>query len=293
MKNNRLNDITIVGVGLLGGSLGLAIKAADRSARIVGVGHRTSSLDKALAMGAVDAVSLDPAEGVRAASLVVLCTPVGLFTRILKAIAPVLKRGAIVTDVGSTKAAVVRAAERILDDRAAFVGSHPIAGSERRGVAYARADLYAGKTCVLTPTPRTRPSALKRVERFWRDLGMRTVHFSPGRHDRALGRVSHLPHAVAAILVAVQKPGDLDVAGSGFIDTTRIAGGDPALWRDICLTNRRAIGRAIDAFQQELEQLRGIIADGDGPALEELFARAQRSRAEMFARRRETSPPRR
>ena len=159
MKDRRFNEISIVGVGLLGGSLGLAAKQIDPAVRIVGVGHRHSTLDEALRIGAIDAKTLDPAEGVRSADLVVLCTPVGLFGKLLKAIAPALKRRCVVTDVGSTKAHAVRAGERILAGRCAFVGSHPIAGAEQRGVAYARDDLYVGRLCILTPTPRTSPSA--------------------------------------------------------------------------------------------------------------------------------------
>lgn len=285
MKTGLFSDITIVGVGLLGGSLGLAVKAANGAVRIVGVGHRKSSLDEALAIGAVDAVSLDPAQGVRDASLVVLCTPIGLFDPLLKRIAPALKRGAVVTDVGSTKLAVVRTGERALDGRAAFVGGHPIAGSEQRGVTFARADLYAGKTCILTPTRRTRPAALKRVDRFWRDLGMHVVHLSPGGHDRALGRVSHLPHALAALLVNLQKPSELGLAGTGFIDATRIAAGDPAIWRDIFLTNRKAVGQAMREFQRHIGQFCQAIEDGDGAALGRLLSRAQRRRIELLQER--------
>ncbi|NQU76851.1 MAG: prephenate dehydrogenase/arogenate dehydrogenase family protein [Planctomycetes bacterium] len=285
MKDKQFDEITIVGVGLLGGSLGLAVKAANPAARIVGVGHRARSLQEALTIGAIDACSLEAAEGVRDASLVVLCTPVGLFSGLLKAIAPALKPGCIVTDVGSTKAVVVRTAERILGGRVAFVGSHPIAGSERRGVTFARTDLYVGNTCVLTPTPRTCPKALKKVDRFWRGLGMATVQMAPAVHDRTLGRISHLPHALAALLVNVQRPGDLDLAGSGFIDATRIAGGDPVLWRDIFLTNRGGIEQALNAYQRQLSQLRDLLRRSDGPAMERLFARAQRRRAELLEKR--------
>jgi prephenate dehydrogenase len=187
--------------------------------------------------------------------------------------------------VGSTKVAAVRAAARYLDDRVAFVGSHPIAGGEQRGIAFARTDLYDGRTCVLTPTPATPRAAVRRVDGFWRELGMRTVHLSPAVHDRVLARISHLPHALAALLVNVQNPADLDLAGAGFIDSTRIAGGDPAMWRDIFLTNRASIDQALAAFQRRLVRLRQSLGQGDGRALEKTFAQAQALRAKLLEKR--------
>jgi len=285
MSVKSFNDITIVGVGLLGGSLGLAVKALRPATRIVGVGHRQVSLDEALRVGAVDAATLDVAEGVKDASLVILCTPVGLFEPLLKQMAPAVARRCVITDVGSTKSGVARTAERILARRAAFVGSHPIAVSERRGVSFARGDLFTGKTCILTPTARTRPTALKRVDGFWSDLGMRTVRMSPAAHYRALARISHLPHALASLLVNVQNAEDLDLAGTGFIDTTRIAGGDPVMWRDICLTNRKSLDTALAGYVRHIDKLRQSLADGDGAALQKTFARAQKTRAKMLDKR--------
>lgn len=277
--------VAIVGVGLLGGSLGLALKARDAATRIVGVGRRQSSLDEALSTGAVDEVTLDPAEGVRGADLVVLCTPVCTFEPVIQRIAPALSPKALVTDVGSTKAQAVRVAERLLKGKARFVGSHPIAGSERSGPAFARADLYDGKLCILTPTARSDAEALDALDALWRSVGMRTVRMSPAAHDKALARVSHLPHAVAALLVDVQRAKQLDLAGTGFIDATRIAGGDPAMWRDICLTNRSALLAAVDEMAGALAQFRALVHAGDGAGLETLFQSAQAKRAEMLEKR--------
>ncbi|MFW6145799.1 MAG: prephenate dehydrogenase [Planctomycetota bacterium] len=285
MSENEFDSVAIIGVGLLGGSLGLAIKAYDPEVRVIGIGHRQSSLDEALDIGAIDVASLDPAEGARGAELVVLCTPVGLFAELLRRIEPALDEGAIVTDVGSTKATVVRDAERILRKRRNFVGSHPIAGSERRGVGFARADLFSGKTCILTPTARTRADVRHRVGKFWQNVGMRTAELSPAAHDRALARVSHLPHAVAALLVNVPKADELDLAGTGFIDTTRIAGGDPIMWRDICLDNRDRLIEAVDAMGAQLEAFRVLLEAADGPGLQRLFTRSQKRRADMHERR--------
>lgn len=285
MASHNFKNITVVGVGLLGGSLGLAAKAAAPRVRVVGVGHRSSSLDEALASGAVDQATLDLAQGVRGADLVVLCTPVGRFEGLLRQMAPALTPGTVVTDVGSTKARVVRLGEKILAGRALFVGSHPMAGSERRGPTYARADLYAKRLCILTPTARTDPAALARVQAFWRSIGMETVQLSPGGHDKALARVSHLPHALAALLMMVQKPDELDLAGPGFIDCTRIAGGDPVMWRDIFLTNRESVLKALDAITGQLATFRELVDRADARRLEQLLRRAQRRRAEMLQQR--------
>jgi len=275
----------VVGVGLLGGSVGLAVKAADERVRVVGVGRRESSLAKALEAGAADEVTLDTAAAVGRADLVVLATPLGAYARHLMAMKPALRRGTCVTDVGSTKAMVVRLAKEILGTRGPFVGAHPMAGGERRGVEFARADLFVGATCIITPTKTTPPGKVRRVERFWRMLGAVTVRMSPTAHDRAVARVSHLPHILAAIIVAGQRDEDLPLAGPGFLDTTRVASGDPAMWRDILLTNRRAVLAALDAADEQLMHLRDLLELGDGPALERYLARAKGRRDEMVSER--------
>ncbi len=272
-------------MGLLGGSVGLALNRAGDTARVVGVGRRRSSLERALAAGAIDQATLKTAEGVRGSDLVVLATPLGAYERHLQALSGALAPGAVVTDVGSTKALVVRLAESILGHGGPFVGSHPMAGSERRGVEFARADLFANATCVVTPSRYTPEAAVRRVERFWRTLGAITVRRSPLAHDRAVGRVSHLPHVLAALLVELQGQGDLELAGGGFLDTTRIASGDPAMWREIILTNRKAILDAIDDADERLMHLRDLIELGDGRGIERYLRRAKRRRDALVARR--------
>ena len=284
MARDRLKQVTIVGVGLLGGSAALALKAHDPRVRIAGVGRRQSSLDEALRVGAVDTAHLDVTEAIDGADLVILATPVGAFEQYLRALAPVLRRGMIVTDVGSTKAGVVRAAERILSPGGPFVGSHPMAGSEQKGVAYARADLFNGATCILTPSARTPAGAIRRVERFWQALGMRIVRMTPAAHDKTMARVSHLPHALAGLLMILPGRGDLDVSATGFRDATRLAGGDPEMWRDIFLTNRRAILAAIDEFDQDLMHLRDLIELADAPGIEKFLATAKKRRDQTIAR---------
>jgi prephenate dehydrogenase len=268
----------ILGVGLLGGSIGLAVRRAFPRAVVAGAGRRQSSLDGALQRGCCHEATLDPAEAVAGADLVVLATPVGAFGAILEQIAPSLKSNSLVTDAGSTKAHVVRTAERILGRGGAFVGSHPMAGNENKGPQFATADLLDGALCILTPTKHTPESRTRRAKRFWESLGMRTTRMSPADHDRATARVSHLPHALAAALTLVPTKADLPVAATGFRDTTRLAGGDPEMWRDIMTSNRRAILAALDRLDDQLANLRDLLELDDAEALERFFARAQRQR---------------
>jgi len=285
MDKQKIRHVTVVGVGLLGGSAALALKAHDPRITVAGVGRRKASLDQALDAGAIDSAHLDAAEAVDRADLVILATPVGAFGLHLNTLAATLRRGAIVTDVGSTKAGVVRTAGRILGRGGPFVGSHPMAGSERKGVAFARADLFAGATCILTPTTHTPAGVVRRVDRFWRTIGMETVWMSPSAHDRVLARVSHLPHALASLLMMLPARKDLDVSATGFRDATRLAGGDPEMWRDIFLTNRPAILAAIDAFDEDLCHLRDLVALGDARGIEKFLAGAKKRRDQTIARR--------
>ena len=274
--------MTIIGVGLLGGSAGLAIKAHDPHVRIAGVGRRQASLQTALEIGAIDTAHLDAAEAVGGTDLVILATPVGAFERYMREIAPVLPRRGIVTDVGSTKSGVVRAAGRTLGHRR-FVGSHPMAGSEQKGAGFARADLFAAATCVVTPTAKTPRPVTARIERLWRKMGMRTFRMSPAAHDRAVARVSHLPHALASLLMRLPRLRDLDVSATGFRDATRLASGDPEMWRDIFLTNRRQILAAIDDFDESLMVLRDLLELADARGLERFFAAAKKRRDATIA----------
>jgi prephenate dehydrogenase len=246
--------LSIIGVGLLGGSIGLAVKSAAMHCRVVGYGHRRSTLDKALASGAIDEAANTPAGAVKGADLVILCTPVGLFRQNLADIATALAKGAIVTDVGSTKRGVVKAAAELLPKHARFVGSHPMAGSEKRGVEFARADLFQDARCILTPDPSTNAEALAAVDAFWRTLGMSISTLSPDEHDRLVSQISHLPHALAASLVTMQEDAALPLAGKGFLDSTRIAGGDGSLWRDIFLDNRDHLAAALTKYRGTLDE---------------------------------------
>jgi prephenate dehydrogenase len=275
--------LSIIGVGLLGGSIGLAAKSAAMGCRVVGYGHRPSTLEKALASGAIDEAANTPAEAVSGADLVILCTPVGLFRQNLTDIAPGLARGAIVTDVGSTKRAVVQAAAEVLPKHAKFVGSHPMAGSEKRGVEFARADLFCGARCILTPDPSTDAGALEAVDRFWQALGMSTTRLSPDEHDRLVCEISHLPHALAASLVTMQQDVALPLAGKGFLDATRIASGDGGLWRDIFLDNRDNLAVAMKNFRGTLDEFLNLLDPARADDLAKWLDAAAARRAALLA----------
>jgi prephenate dehydrogenase len=259
--------LSILGVGLLGGSIGLAVKKLASGGEIVGYGHRSSTLDAAVRSGAIDRGTTSAAEAVAGADLVILCTPVGIFRPLLQEIASHLKSGAIVTDVGSTNRSVVRLAEELLPPTVHFVGSHPMAGSEKRGVEFAKADLFTGALCILTPSERTSAGALAKVEAFWSALGMRTKRLSPEDHDRLVCDVSHLPHALAATLVAMQSDQALEVAGKGFLDSTRVAAGDAGLWRDILLDNADSMKDSIARLRAQLDELEKRLEPNQARAL--------------------------
>src|SRR5438045_571225 len=200
----EIQRLSILGVGLLGGSLGLAMKKLVKGCRVVGYGHRAMTLAKAIEMQAIDEATQDLAAAVREADCIVLCTPVGMFEELLVQMAPDLKPGAVVTDVGSTKRSVVERAGKFLREMVHFVGSHPMAGSEKRGIEFARADLFEASVCITTPLPTSQVSAVETVEQLWRTVGMRIIRMTPQEHDRRVALISHLPHAVAAALVAIQ-----------------------------------------------------------------------------------------
>jgi prephenate dehydrogenase len=285
MDKGQLKHVTIVGVGLLGGSAGLAIQAWDPEMHVAGVGRRAESLQVAMESGAINSMHLDVAEPAGRTDLVILATPVGTFEIYLQQLADCLADGAIVTDVGSTKADVVAQGEAILGAGGPFVGSHPMAGSERRGPQWARADLFEQATCIVTPTEATPAGLVDVVEGFWRALRMRTVRMAPDAHDRATARVSHLPHALACLLMALPDEADLDVAATGFRDATRLAGGDPEMWRDIFLTNSHAVADALGDFAEQLEQFRRLVEARDAGAIEDFLGRTRSRREQTLAQR--------
>jgi prephenate dehydrogenase len=276
--------IAIIGVGLIGGSLGMAVREKKLAAVVSGADSDPSAAKRAVSLGAVDEGTADPNGAVAGADLVVLATPVGRLRRVAKEIASSLARDAVVTDAGSVKGGLVGEIESLLSSGARFVGGHPVAGREKSGVAAASADLFNGAVCVLTPTAKTDPEALGAVRSLWEGVGCRVALMDAERHDRILGAVSHLPHVAAFALVDLlsrMKAGDpdlLDYAAGGFRDFTRIAGSSPEMWRDILLANREAVCGLIDRYCEALGSLKKSIEGGDSAGLKKILDRASAAR---------------
>ena len=261
----QFRKITLVGVGLLGGSLGQAVKRRGLAREVAGYVRREASVKECAQAGAVDYATTDLLAAVWNADLVVLCTPLAQMRTLVLQMLPALKRGAIVTDVGSVKGSVVKEVCGLIRKAGAhFVGSHPMAGAEKTGVLAARPDLFACAMCVVTPTKGTNAAALRKVERLWADVGGRVLRLSPAEHDQLVSRSSHLPHVVAAALAGMvldprQRKEQGMLCATGFRDTTRIASGSPEMWRDIVLANRKELRVALDEFVRELQVVQGLL----------------------------------
>ena len=281
-------QITIVGVGLLGGSLARAVKQKGLAETIVGCGRNARNLKEAQSLKIIDSHDTDPAAAVKGSDCVVLCSPVGSMKSLMEAMLPALEPGCLITDVGSVKRSVVQQIEPLLPDGVAFIGSHPIAGGEKSGLHASSATLFENAHCIVTPTPRSRPEALARIRSLWEKLGMQVKTMDVDEHDFIFGAVSHLPHIVAYVLM--NTIGDLSTenhseitsfCGKGLKDVTRIAGSDPVMWRDICVANKLPVLNLIDDFQVALLKVRKWIDEEDGSALKESFASANRYRLKL------------
>lgn len=292
----------ILGLGLLGTSLGLALKARHRAAHITGVGRANSaSLQTALNRQAIDEASTDLAAAAQSgegADLVILCTPIRQFPAAFRTLAPLLKPGAIITDVGSTKAQIMQWAAEILPPHIHFVGSHPMAGSEKRGPVAARQDLFEGAVCLVCVNETNSEFKIQnselpadRIAALWSSLGMRILRTDPATHDRWVAAISHLPHALAFTLVnaAAADPACLQAIAGGFLDTTRIAASDIDMWTDIFLTNSPALTAALTAFEGRLANLRQAISRGDEPAIRAALTAAKRVRDTLTDPRRKSA----
>jgi prephenate dehydrogenase len=270
-----LDTLTIVGVGLIGGSAGLAARQRGVARHVVGVGRSAESVEEARRVGAIDEGLCDLDDAARRSDLILFCTPVDRIAEQVRAAAAVCRPGTLLTDAGSTKDAIERALDGALPPGVAFVGGHPLAGSEKRGPAHARADLFDGRLVVLTPTPRTDPAAVERVGAFWKQLGARVLLLGPQDHDDALAITSHLPHLVAAAL-AETLPDHLRIlAATGFRDTTRVAAGDPELWAAIFAQNRGAVLAALGRLAERLAAYRDAIEHDDMYAVRQMLTRAK------------------
>ncbi len=269
------NTVTIVGVGLIGGSIGLALRDRKLAKRVIGVGRRAESLRKAKKLGAIDATTLRLGEGVADADLVVVATPIAQIVDQVRSAAAACSTGTLITDAGSTKATIVKSLDGQLPDGVRFVGSHPLAGSEKSGPNAARADLFEGRVVVVTPCRSTKSGAAEDAADFWSSLGATVFMMTPEQHDAALAATSHLPHFLASALAAATPRADLPLTATGWQDTTRIAAGDPRLWTQIFLDNRRNVLKSLARFEKTVHRAKAAIERGDAKALEKLLTEAK------------------
>lgn len=283
MANNALNKLVIIGVGLIGGSFALALRNAGLVKHIVGVGRSRQNLQCAVERGVIDEMATDMASALHNADLVFLAMPVGQTAHTMAQIAPHLQANTIITDAGSTKQDVIAAARHHLplQNRHPFVPGHPIAGTEQSGAQAAQADLYVNKHVILTPLPETSTDAVEQVSQLWQACGAQVSIMAADEHDQVLAATSHLPHILAFTMMnhlnhSTNHPENmLRFAGSGLRDFTRIAGSSPEMWRDICLSNREALLKQIDGYQNELKALEEMLRNNDGDALEQIFSQAR------------------
>ena len=286
----HFRQVTIVGVGLIGGSLGMILKRQGLADRVVGVGRSLSNLELAVQRGAIDVFERDPKAAMKGAELVVLATPVESYATHLKEWGSVLEPGTIVSDVGSVKGSLVEQVESLVPAGVRFVGAHPIAGKETSGVVAGSVDLFTGALCIITPTADTDPQALLTVQHVWEAMGAVVRSVDPFVHDWILGAVSHLPHVAAFALMNaltdLQQRTEggaelLDYAGGGLRDTTRIAAASPEIWRTIFLGNPENLLIMIEALEKQLQHFKGLIQAKDGPGLEHEIARAREARQRL------------
>ncbi|MCI0335401.1 MAG: prephenate dehydrogenase/arogenate dehydrogenase family protein [Planctomycetes bacterium] len=280
------DTVAIVGVGLIGGSIGLALRERKLARRIIGIGRRQNSLDAARKVGAIDQGVTNLAAGVAEAQLLIVATPVDTIAERVVQAAAAAPSDCLITDAGSTKEAIVATVDAALASRRGgprFVGSHPLAGDHRTGPQHARADLFEGRTVVITPTDATRPAAVTEASGFWQSLGANVTTMTPARHDLALAITSHLPHLVAIALTAATPTEYLPLTASGWRDTTRIAAADAKIWQPIFAANRERVLDALDLMSQTLGGLREALEHGDNETLIATLEAAAKKRRDRDA----------
>jgi prephenate dehydrogenase len=274
----EFDSVAIIGVGLIGGSIGRALRERKLAREVVGVGRREYGLRTATELGAIDRGTTVLADGVANAQLVIVATPVDTIVDFVSQAAAAGPNRMLITDAGSTKDVIVRSVEAVLVDRRdgpRFIGSHPLAGDHRTGVEHARADLFDGRKVVVTPTEKAHRAAVLEISAFWQSLGAEVVTMTPAEHDHALAATSHLPHLIAAALALATPKELLPLAASGWRDTTRIAGGDPELWRAIFTSNRQEVLDALKQFDRWTNELRELLALGQDDRLLRVLERAK------------------
>jgi cyclohexadieny/prephenate dehydrogenase len=290
------SKVALLGVGLIGSSMAHAMRRAGAAGHIAGYSHRAATLDLARSVGFAHALYSDASACVRDADLVVLCTPVGSFAQLAEEIAPYLKPGAILSDVGSVKSAVIRDVGPFVPANVHFVPAHPIAGTEESGPAAGFAELFDGRWCILTPPPETDEAAVAKLKSFWEALGSQVEVMDPQHHDLVLAITSHLPHLIAYNIVGtaddletVTQSDVIKFSAGGFRDFTRIAASDPTMWRDVFLNNREAVLEVLGRFSEDLSALQRAIRWGDGETLFNLFTRTRAIRRSIIDAGQDTS----
>ena len=274
----RLGNVAIVGVGLIGGSIGLALRQRNLAESVIGIGRRQVSLRIARRIGAITNTTIDLAKGVAEAELVIVCTPPGQIVAHVQEAARHCPEGTLITDAGSTKERIVAALDNQLPRGCRFLGGHPIAGGEKTGANYAKAELFDGRVTVLTPTRNTRAEDYDLLEVFWQSLGSVVVQMSADEHDRALALTSHLPHSAAAALATTVPETYYRLAGTGLLDSARLASGDPEMWRQILMQNRENVLKALEQFVGQLKVLHTALGNSDEAALVQFLTRAKKNR---------------
>lgn len=272
------NKVSIIGVGLIGASFALALRKKGLCKTIYGYGRKEENLKRAKDKGIIDDYSLDVREACEGSDLILLSTPVGTFRDIIAEVSDSIKKGAVVTDAGSVKGRLVLELESLMPEGVSYIGSHPIAGSDRSGIDDARADLFNNARCIITPTKDSDKGALRKVSSVWETIDGRVEQMDPFKHDEIYAALSHLPHIIAYALVNIANdidPDNIGYAGRGFKDTTRIAMSSPEIWRDISLSNKENLIRMIDSFKGNLDRIKKYLEEGDASGIEKEFMRAQ------------------
>ena len=277
--------LTIVGVGLLGGSVARAAKQRGLVRRVIGVGRDAVRLEQARESGLIDDFRTDLVQAAAQSDLLIFATPVNLIASGVREAAAACRPKTLITDVGSTKSHLCRELATGLPNGVTFVGSHPLAGSEKQGWEHARADLFAGRVCVVTPIESSNRDTVEKLTAFWQAIGMSVLEMSPESHDRALAQSSHVPHVVASALAQTLADENRSLAATGFADTTRIAAGDPQVWVPILMDNRDAVLARLDEFSSQVAAFREALARGDADELRRLWERGKAIREQLQVRR--------
>ena len=294
----HFRKLALIGIGLIGSSIALAARRQGLVEVISIATRKQETLDEARDLNLGDIYTLDAAEAVRGADLVIICTPVGAYEGVMQAIAPALEPGAILSDVGSVKGHVVKTLAPLVPKGVSLIPGHPLAGTEHSGPSAGFPELFTGRWCVLTPGPEVDPAQTEKLAGFWRAMGSQVESMEAGHHDMVLAITSHIPHLVAynivgtvADLEAATQSEVIKFSASGFRDFTRIAASDPVMWRDIFLTNRDAVLEMLGRFSEDLSSLQRSVRMGDGPALEAMFTRTRAIRRSIISAGQETAAP--